>query len=74
MNTIQTPLAIRTMAAALAVFMTVATLNSLIEKAEPQHSALLAQVAARQAARAAAAPSQTQMVAQAPAGEIEVGH
>lgn len=72
MNSIQLPVAIRTTAAALAVFMTVATLNSLIFVAEPQQSALLAQTAARQAARIAAAPTHTQIVAQAPLGEA--GH
>ena len=38
MNPMQLPIAIRTTAAALAVFMTVATLNSLITVAEPQHA------------------------------------
>ena len=66
MNSIQTPLAIRTTAAALAVFMTVATINSLIGVAEPQHSQLLAQTTARQAAQVASAPRHAQMVAQAP--------
>ena len=71
MNRIQLPVAIRTTAAALAVFMTVATLNALIGVAEPQHSTLMAQTAARQAARMASAPRQTDIVAQAPMGEIE---
>ena len=43
MNRMQLPIAIRTTAAALAVFMTIATLNSLITVAEPQHSELIAQ-------------------------------
>lgn len=74
MNSIQTPIAIRTTAAALAVFMTVATLNSLFAEAEPQHSALMAQTAAREGARVASAPRQSQLLAQAPIGEIEIGH
>jgi hypothetical protein len=76
MNSIQTPIAIRTTAAALAVFMTVATLNSLIGVAEPQHSALMAQTAARGAARIASAPIRVRVVAQAPieALELEIGH
>ena len=70
MNSIQLPVAIRTTAAALAVFMTVATLNSLITVAEPQQSQLLAQTAARNAARTASAPHHV-IVAQAP---IEIDH
>ena len=73
MNSIQTPIAIRTTAAALAVFMTVATLNTLFVEAGP-HSALMAQTAARAAARAASAPLLVQLLAQAPIGEIELGH
>ena len=73
MNSIQTPIAIRTTAAALAVFMTVATLNTLFVEAG-QHSALLAQTAAREAARAASAPRLVLLLAQAPIGEIEIGH
>ena len=72
MNSIQTPIAIRTTAAALAVFMTVATLNTLFF--ETQHSALMAQTAAREAARAASAPRLVLLLAQAPIGEIEIGH
>jgi hypothetical protein len=71
MNRIQLPVAIRTTAAALAVFMTVATLNSLIGVAEPQQSELIAQTAARQAARMASALRHAEIVAQAPTGEIE---
>lgn len=71
MNRMQLPIAIRTTAAALAVFMTVATLNSLISAAEPQHSALIAQTAARQAARMASAPRHV-VVAQVPMSEV--GH
>ena len=76
MNSIQTPIAIRTTAAALAVFMTVATLNSLLGVAEPQHNAMMAQIAARQAARVASAPARVQLVVQAPvdALEMEIGH
>ena len=76
MNSIQTPIAIRTTAAALAVFMTVATLNCLIGVAEPQQSALMAQIAAREAARTASAPVRVQVIAQAPveALEMEIGH
>ena len=71
MNSIQLPLAIRTTAAALAVFMTVATLNCLFLVAEPQHSELMAQTAARHAARMASAPRHTEVVAQAPSGESD---
>ena len=70
MNRMQLPIAIRTTAAALAVFMTVATLNSLFAVAEPQHSALMAQTAARQAERMASAPRHV-VVAQAPMREID---
>ena len=70
MNSIQTPIAIRTTAAALAVFMTVATLNALIGVAEPQHSALMAGIAAREAARVASSPVR-QQVAQAPIEALE---
>lgn len=70
MNHMQLPIAIRTTAAALAVFMTVATLNSLIAEAEPQQSMLMAQTAARQAARMASAPRHD-IVAQAPLLEID---
>jgi hypothetical protein len=71
MNRNQLPVAIRTTAAALAVFMTVATLNGLIGVAEPQQSALIAQTAARHAARTASAPRHAEIVAQAPMDEIE---
>ena len=71
MNSIQLPLAIRTTAAALAVFMTVATLNSLIRVAEPQHSELIAQTAARHAARMASAPRPLEVVALSPIGESD---
>jgi hypothetical protein len=71
MNSIQLPVAIRTTAAALAVFMTVATLNSLITVAEPQQSELMAQTAAREAARTASAPRHVVIVAQLP---IEIDH
>ena len=65
MNRIQLPAAIRTTAAAMAVFMTVATLNAMIQVAEPQQSALMAQTSARHAAHVAAAALQAQTVAQA---------
>jgi hypothetical protein len=71
MNSIQLPVAIRTTAAALAVFMTVATLNSLIGVAEPQQSALMAKSAARHGARMASAPRHAEIVAQAPIGDME---
>ena len=70
MNRMQLPIAIRTTAAALAVFMTIATLNSLITVAEPQHSALIAQTAARRAARLASAPRHV-IVAQVPVDELD---
>jgi hypothetical protein len=69
MNRIEAPVAIRTTAAALAVFMTVATLNSLVMVAEPQQSALIAQTAARAAARTASAPRHAEIVALAPTSE-----
>lgn len=59
------PTAVRATAAALAVFMTTATLNFVISIAEPQQSQLLAQTAARRAAQAAAAAPQATMVAHA---------
>lgn len=71
MNRIQLPVAIRTTAAALAVFMTVATLNSLIGVAEPQQGELIAQIAARHAARMASAPRHAEIVAQASMGEMD---
>ncbi len=70
MNPMPLSIAIRTTAAALAVFMTVATLNSLISEAEPQHSTLMAQTAARQAARMASA-SRHVIVAQVPMSEVD---
>ncbi len=70
MNPMPLPIAIRTTAAALAVFMTIATLNSLITVAEPQHSELIAQTAARRAARLASAPSHV-IVAQVPVDELD---
>ena len=73
MNSIQLPAAIRTTAAALAVFMTVATLNSLIMVAEPQQSQLIAQHATRDGSAVAAAPEPLRVVivAQAPDRELE---
>jgi hypothetical protein len=61
------PTAVRAIAAALAVFMTTATLNGLISIAEPQQSQLMAQTAARQAAQVASSPRHGLTVAQAPA-------
>ena len=54
----QTPIAVRGIAAAFAVFMTVATLNSVFSIAEPQRSQLIAANAARHAERVASAPGQ----------------
>jgi len=71
MNSIQLPAAIRATAAALSVFMTIAILNSLIAVAEPQHSELVAQTAARQAARVASAARHAEIVAQAPVVETD---
>jgi hypothetical protein len=59
------PTAVRAIAAALAVFMTTATLNGLISIAEPQQSQLMAQTAARQAAQVASSPRHAVTVAQA---------
>jgi len=61
------PTAVRAIAAALAVFMTTATLNGLISIAEPQQSQLMAQTAARQAAQVASSPRHVVTVAQASA-------
>jgi len=54
----QTPIAIRGIAAAFAVFMTVATLNSVFSIAEPQRSQLIAANAARHAEGIASAAGQ----------------
>jgi hypothetical protein len=70
MNRMQLPNAIRTTAAALAVFMAVATLNSLISVAEPQLSAFMAQTAAREAERMASTPRHA-IVLQEPMHEVE---
>jgi hypothetical protein len=64
----QIPLPVRATAAALAVYMTMATLSSLVSIAEPQQSQLMAQNAARQAAQRAAAPRDGVIVAQAAPG------
>lgn len=61
----QLPVAVRALAAAFAVFMTVATLNSVVSIAEPQQSQLIALNAARQAERMASAPQQALLVARA---------
>jgi hypothetical protein len=59
------PIAVRATAAALAVFMTIAVLSSLISIAEPQQSQLIAQSAARTAAHAALTTPQVLVIAQA---------
>jgi len=64
------PTAVRAIAAALAVFMTTATLNGLISIAEPQQSQLMAQTAARQTAQVASSPRDAVTVAQATASTI----
>jgi hypothetical protein len=61
------PTAVRAIAAALAVFMTTATLNGLISIAEPQQSQLMAQTAARQMAQVATSARDDVTIAQAPA-------
>ena len=65
----QLPIAVRSIAAALAVFVTVATLNGVISIAEPQQSQLIAASAARKAERMASTP-QAMQVALAPTGPI----
>ena len=59
------PIAVRTTAAALAVFVTTAVLSSLISIAEPQQSRLIASIAAREAAQAALSSQHVVMVARA---------
>jgi hypothetical protein len=71
MNRLQLPVAIRTTAAALAVFMTFAILNTLIQVAGPDQSALMAQAASRQAARIAADAGQLAPLAQAATIEVD---
>jgi hypothetical protein len=66
MNNSQLPLVVRATAAALAVYMTIATLNGVISIAEPQRSQLIAHNAARQAASVASTPRGVAIVAQAP--------
>jgi hypothetical protein len=65
---IQLPIAIRATAAALAVFMSTATLNGMISLAQPQQSQLLAHAAPRSTADAAAPMQRVVIVAQAPSG------
>jgi hypothetical protein len=60
----QLPSAVRATAAALAVFMTMATLDRIVSIAEPQQSLLMAHNAARQAAEFAAAARDHVIVAQ----------
>jgi hypothetical protein len=57
------PIAVRATAAALAVFMTVAVLSSLISLAEPQQSQLVAKTAQRDAAHAASTSQHVLIVA-----------
>ena len=59
----QLPTAVRAIAAALAVFMTTATLNGLISIAEPQQSALMARSTPHPVAQAAAASPDAVLVA-----------
>jgi hypothetical protein len=66
----QLPTAVRAIAAAFAVFMTVATLNAVITIAEPQQSQLFAANAARQAARMASSPQASVQVALASVSPI----
>ena len=65
MNNSRLPIAVRATAAALAVFMATATLNSVVSIAEPQQSQLMAQNASRHAAQVASALRDTVIVAQA---------
>jgi hypothetical protein len=65
---IQLPIAIRATAAALAVFMSTATLNGMISLAEPQQSQLLAHAAPRNVADASVPLQRVVIVAQAPSG------
>jgi hypothetical protein len=60
----QLPLAVRATAAALAVFMTIATLNGMISEAEPQQSQLMARAAANKAERMALTLVHAEIVAQ----------
>lgn len=60
----QLPLAVRATAAALAVFMTIATLNGMISQAEPQQSQLMARAATHEAERMALTLVHAQIVAQ----------
>ena len=57
------PLAVRATAAALAVFMTTATLSGVISIAEPQQSQLMVQNAARHGAPTVAASERATRVA-----------
>lgn len=65
MNNSRLPIAVRTTAGALAVFMTFAMLNGVISIAEPQQSELMAQNAARHAAQVASVLRDVSIVAQA---------
>ena len=62
------PIAVRALAAASAVFMTVATLNGLVSIAEPHQSQLMAANATRQAERMAQAAQRGALVAQTASG------
>jgi len=67
MTRIEAPLAIRTIAGALAVFVTVVTLNGVLAIAEPQQTAMLAQQSQRQATDTTAVPAAPQWIAALPA-------
>ena len=60
--TTQMPAAVRTTAAALAVFVTVVTLNGVVSMAEPQRGEIMVQAATRHAADT---PRQAMLMAQA---------
>jgi hypothetical protein len=67
----QLPIAIRATAAALAVFMTMATLDTMISIAEPQQSQLMARNAPRHAVQLASVQPQTLIVASGPMNILE---
>ena len=76
MNHAKLPIAVRTTAAALAVFMTFTMLNGMIAIAEPEQSQLMARSAPRQlaqvaqVAQVAAAPQDAVIVARGPTSTI----
>ena len=67
----QLPTTVRTTAAAMAVFMTMATLSSLVSFAEPQQSQLIAKNAAHQTVQMAVASPRDAIVALAPIGAAD---